>query len=123
QRRQQALIVALMQADGGLVEHIEHARQARSDLGGEADALALAAREGAGGAGEAEIVQPDIDQEAQPLVDLLQDPRADLEPLRRQPVGKRLEPDLRIRDRQIAHLRSEERRVGKEWRARGWTDE
>jgi len=39
----EAIVVALMKADGGLVEDVENAAQARSDLRGEADALALAA--------------------------------------------------------------------------------
>ena len=45
QRVEQPRIVALMQADRGLVQHIEHAGQARSDLRGEPDALAFAARQ------------------------------------------------------------------------------
>ena len=45
QRIEQAGIVALMQADRGLVEDIEHAGQAGTDLAGEADALAFAARQ------------------------------------------------------------------------------
>jgi len=36
-----------VEADRGLVEHVEHTRKAAADLGGEADALALAAGEGA----------------------------------------------------------------------------
>jgi hypothetical protein len=40
QRREQPVIVALVQADGGFVEHVEHAGQARADLGGQPDALA-----------------------------------------------------------------------------------
>ncbi len=40
---EQPRIVALMQADRGLIEHIEHAGEPRADLRGEADALALAA--------------------------------------------------------------------------------
>jgi hypothetical protein len=40
QRREQPVIVALVQADGGLVEHVEDAGEARSDLGGQPDALA-----------------------------------------------------------------------------------
>ena len=40
----QAVVVALVQADGGLVEHVKHAAQARADLRGQADALAFAAR-------------------------------------------------------------------------------
>ncbi len=40
---EQAVVVALMQADRGLVEHVHHAGQAGADLAGEADALCLAA--------------------------------------------------------------------------------
>ena len=50
ERDEQPLIVALVEADARLVEHVEHARQARADLAGEADALALAARQRARGA-------------------------------------------------------------------------
>src|SRR5579863_8267228 len=39
----EAVVVPLMQADGGLVEDVEDAAQTRSDLRGQADALALAA--------------------------------------------------------------------------------
>ena len=48
ERLEQPRIVALMQADGRLVEHIEHAGEARADLRGETDALALAARQRSG---------------------------------------------------------------------------
>jgi hypothetical protein len=40
---EQAVVVALVEADRGLVEDVEDARQAGADLAGEADALALAA--------------------------------------------------------------------------------
>jgi hypothetical protein len=60
QRLQQAGVVALVQADGRLVEHIEHAGQARADLAGQADALALAARQGARGARQVEVVEADV---------------------------------------------------------------
>jgi hypothetical protein len=49
ERFQQPVIVALVQADGRLVQHIEHAGQARADLRGQPDALAFAARQRAGG--------------------------------------------------------------------------
>ena len=42
---EQPVVVALVEPDGGLVEHVEHPRQTRSYLRGEADALALTARE------------------------------------------------------------------------------
>ncbi len=48
QRIEQACIVALMQADRRLVEHIEHAGEARADLGRQANTLALAAGQRAG---------------------------------------------------------------------------
>ena len=72
QRFEQPRIVALVQADRGLVEHVEHAGQAGADLRGEADALALAAGQRAGGAREREIIEPDVDQEVQPLADFLE---------------------------------------------------
>ena len=78
QRLQQALVVALVQADRRLVEHVEHAGQAGADLRGEADALALAARQRAGGARQGQVVEPDIEQEGQPVADLLQDAAGDL---------------------------------------------
>ena len=71
QRFEQPRVVALVQADRGLVQHVEHAGEARADLRGEADALALAAGEGAGAAGEREIVEADVDQELQPVADFL----------------------------------------------------
>jgi hypothetical protein len=64
QRFQQALIVALVQADGGLVEHVEHAGQAGADLRGEPDALAFAARQRAGGARQRQVIEADIVEEA-----------------------------------------------------------
>ena len=58
-------VVALVQADGRLVQDVEHADQAGPDLGGQPDPLRLAAGEGARGAVEAEVVQPHVEQEAQ----------------------------------------------------------
>ena len=39
ERAEQARVVALMQPDGGLVQHVKHAGEAGADLRGEADAL------------------------------------------------------------------------------------
>ena len=72
QRVQQPRIVALVQADRGLVQHIEHAGQPRADLRGEPNALALAAGQGAGGARQRQIVEADVEQEGQPFADFLQ---------------------------------------------------
>jgi hypothetical protein len=76
QRFQQAGIVALVQADGGLVQHVEHAGQARADLRGKPDALAFAARQRAGIARQRQVVEPDIVEELQPLADFLEDAAA-----------------------------------------------
>ena len=74
----QPLVVALVQADARLVEDVEHAHQAGADLGGQADALGLAAGQGGRGPVEREVVEPDVEQEAQPLLDLLEHPLGDL---------------------------------------------
>ena len=65
----EALVVALVEADGGLVEDVEHAAEARADLGGEADALAFAAGERGGVAVEGEIVEADGAEEFEALDD------------------------------------------------------
>jgi hypothetical protein len=72
------VVVALVQADRGLVEDVEHAGEARADLRGEADALALAARERAAGARQRQVFEADIVEEGQPLADLLEDGLGDL---------------------------------------------
>ena len=77
-------VVALVEADGRLVQDVEHAHQAGADLGGQPDALPLAAGEGAGGAVEGEVVEPHVHQEVEPLADLLEDPAGDLGLLFRQ---------------------------------------
>ncbi len=69
----QAHVVALMEADGGLVENVEHAAQARADLCGEADALAFAAGERGGVAIEREVVQADGAEELEALDDFAAD--------------------------------------------------
>ena len=43
ERRDEPRVVALVQADGRLVEDVEHAHQSGADLRGEPDALRLAA--------------------------------------------------------------------------------
>src|SRR5262249_35605912 len=53
-------IVALVQADRRLIEHVEYAGQAGADLRGQSDALALAARQRAGGPCARQLFEPDI---------------------------------------------------------------
>src|SRR5690606_12659716 len=70
---QQPLVVALVQADGRLVQHIHHAHQPGADLAGEPDALRLAAGERFGAAAESQVVETDVHQKAQPVTNLLDD--------------------------------------------------
>ena len=69
----QPLVVAGMQADRRLVEHVAHADQPRAEAGGQAHALQLAAAEGVGRPVEREIFQPDVVEEFQPRGDLADD--------------------------------------------------
>ena len=73
----EALVVALVQADRRFVEHVEHAHETAADLRREPDALRLAAGEGGRRTVEREVVEADVEQEAQPLVDLLLHPLGD----------------------------------------------
>ena len=87
QRFQKPRVVALVQADRRLVEHVEHAGQPGADLRGEPDALALAAGQRARGAGEGEIFEPDVDQKFQALADFLEHAAGDFVLLGGQPLG------------------------------------
>ena len=70
QRRQEPRIVARVQADGRLIEDVEHPRQAAADLTREADPLALAPRERRRAAAERQVVEPDVDQKLEAVADL-----------------------------------------------------
>jgi hypothetical protein len=73
QRPDEPLVVPLMQADGGFIEHVEHAHQAAPDLAGQPDALGLATRERPGRPGQGQVVEADIEQELHPLAHFLED--------------------------------------------------
>ena len=75
---EQPVVVALVQADGRLVEHVEDAHQPRADLGGQPDPLRLTSGQRRGRAVEGEVVEPDVEQEAEPRVDLLEHPFRDV---------------------------------------------
>ncbi len=101
---QQPRIVALVQADRGLVQHIEHAGQPRADLRGQPDALAFAAGQRAGGARQRQVIQADVEQERQPLADFLQHPCGDLVLLRVERLRHGLEPFAGAAHRQFGDL-------------------
>ena len=71
-RLDQPVVVALVQTDRRLVEDVQHADETRPDLRRQPDALGLAAGERAGGAREAQVVEPDGEQEADAVVHLLE---------------------------------------------------
>ncbi len=66
-------VVALMQPDARLVEHIEHAGQAGADLRREPDALRFAAGKRAALAIEREIIEPDFEEKFEPRRNLVHD--------------------------------------------------
>ena len=101
ERIEEARIVALVQPDRRLVEHIEHAGQPGADLRGEPDALALAAGQRAAGAGQCQVIEPDIDQEFQPGADLLEDAHGDLVLLGVELFRQLAEPRRRGLDRHV----------------------
>ena len=104
ERFQQPRVVALVQPDRRLVEHVEHAREPRADLRGEPDALAFAARQRARCARQREIFQPDVDQEFEPVADFLEHPHRDLVLLGTEPAGQFGEPFAGALDRHLGDL-------------------
>ncbi len=69
ERVEQAVVVARMQSNGGFVQNVEHAHQARTHLGGESDALGLPPRKCGGGAAEGQVVESHVHQKVEPLDD------------------------------------------------------
>ena len=62
-----------MQADGRLVQDIEHVHELGADLRRQADALALAAGQGCRGAVQRQVVQAHVQHELDPLAQFFQD--------------------------------------------------
>ena len=77
QRLDQARIVALVQADRGLVEHVHDPGEAGADLARQPYALPLASRQRLGGALERQVIEPDVDQELEAVGDLAHDALGD----------------------------------------------
>ncbi len=69
---QQALVVAMMQPDRRLVQHIQHAAKAGADLGRQPDALAFASTQRCGRAVKRHVAQADGIQEAESLSNFFQ---------------------------------------------------
>ena len=95
-------VVARVQADRRLVEHVQRVDQRRSERRRQVDALRFAARQRRRQAIERQIVQSDVAQKLQPLLNLLQHLVADGRFLLGQ--LQRLEKLLRLADRVGRHL-------------------
>ncbi len=72
ERGQEAVVVALMETDRGLVEDVEHADERAADLRREPDALGLPARERGRAAREVEVAQSHVGQETEPRAHFFQ---------------------------------------------------
>ena len=70
QRTQQDLVVARVQANGGLVEHVAHTLQVAAELRGQADALRLATAERGRAPVQREVAQAHLLQKLKPAFDL-----------------------------------------------------
>ena len=75
---QQAVGVARVQSDRGLVQHVQRVHQPGAERVGERDPLRLAAGQRAGLPVERQVAQPHIAEEAEPRVELVQDQMRDL---------------------------------------------
>src|SRR5262249_23705797 len=99
---QQPGVVPLVEADRRLVEDVEDADEPRADLGREPDALPLAAGERRRAAIERQVVEPDVEEEAEPRDQLLQDRARDLRLLAQEPEPA--EEGRRLAHREAAHV-------------------
>ena len=70
ERVEQLGVVAGVQPDGGLIEHVEHAPQVGAQLRSEADALGFSAAQRLGGAIHCQVIETDASHEIQALLDL-----------------------------------------------------
>ena len=94
--------VARVQSDGGLVQNVAGAHQARSQASGQLDALRFAARERGRQAVQRQIVEADVVQEFQALADFDQDLVGDCRFFGRQ--FERLKELVGLLDVQLHHI-------------------
>src|SRR5207247_10870665 len=66
-----------MQADARLVEDVQHSDQARPNLGRQTNSLPFSPRQRAGRTVERQVVETNVNQEAEALTDLLEDAPGD----------------------------------------------
>ena len=98
----EAAVVARVQPDGRLVQDEERPDQAGAQGGGQVDPLGLAAAQGEGHPVEGDVVEPDLEQELEPVLDLGDELLGDLAS-----DGPELEPGeegVGLLDRQPDHV-------------------
>ena len=78
QGAEQPGVVAGVQPDRRLVEHVEHAAEAAAHLRGQADPLHFSAGKRGSRPGEREVVEPHVDQELRAIANLAVDFTGDL---------------------------------------------
>ena len=101
ERVDQPAVVALVQTDRRLVEHVQRADEPGADLRRQPDPLRLAAGERARRARQREVVEADVEEEPEAGVDLLRHPLGDhLVPLGQLEAGEELR---RLADAHVAH--------------------
>src|SRR5579859_4112670 len=101
---EQALVVALVQPDGGLIQDVHDAHQAGADLTGQANALSFPARQGIGAAIQGEIAKPHVAQEPQAIIDFLDDlHRYFAAPTRECDLAEELERELHRQRRDVGN--------------------
>ena len=108
QRADEPVVVALMQPDARLIEHVKTARQPAADLRGQPDALRFAAAQRPAFAIQREVAEPDLHEKTQPRCDLPAHLAGD-EPLLLI-ESQRLHETQRVGDREAAELVDVERR-------------
>ena len=68
----QSSVISLMQSNGGLIQHVQHARQSRADLGGQANSLSFATGERARCTLQGKIVEAHRHKKIKPCSNLPQ---------------------------------------------------
>ena len=109
----QAVVVARVQADAGLVEHVEDAGEIGAELRGEADALGFAAGKRPGGAVEREIAEAHMVEKTQAFPDLRNDVLRDEAPARIELEGAQMGEKLGGRAAQKRGQRKRRARAAK----------
>ncbi len=104
ERGEQASVVTVMQTDGGLIQHVEHAAKFRADLGREADALSFAARKRGSRPAQRNVAEPNLVQKLKAFGDLMHDATGNRFFAARQlDLARRFQ---RARDRQRGEIRN-----------------